>query len=299
VFPEYRLFYRKSPAGFAFLASLFVYCASPASASTILGTAQDFAVLAHESVTNTGTTSIYGNVGVSPGTSITGAPTLIPGSVIHNNDSVAGQALTDEIAAYNSLKSMAVTGALGAELGGTTLTQGVYHFSDSAQITGTLTLDVQGLTNALFVFQIPSTLTTASSSVVNVINGLNTGNQNIGIYWEVGSSATLGTGSAFSGNILALASVTLNTSAEIVCGRAFAQTGSITMDTNVISEDCNTYSESSGVARSDYGSLGFSGNGIAVAQTPEPGTMSLFGGVFVLGAAFWSNQGFRKSRRAV
>jgi type VI secretion system secreted protein VgrG len=279
---------------------LAVFGCVAASASSILGSAQNFAVLGHETVTNTGPTSIYGNVGVSPGTSITDAVEITlkqPGSSIHLNDGVAQQALIDEIAAYNSLSSLTSTGILLDQLGGLSqpVYAGVYNFASTAHLTGTLTLDAQNDPNARFVFRIPDTLTLASSSVVVVVNG----GSNNSIFWQVGSSATLGTSSVFAGNILALASVTLNTNASILCGRAFAQTGAVTLDTNVISADCNSYSPNNGLgARSDFGSLGFSGVA-AVPNSPEPGTLWLFGGVFVLGVTFQSAQNFRKTRRAV
>ena len=119
----------------------------------------------------------------------------------------------------------------GLNLGGLTLTPGVYFFSSSAQLTGTLTLDAQGDPNALFVFQIGSTLTTASNSSVVFING----GQGNNTFWQVGSSATLGTDTAFTGNILALTSITLNTGANINCGRALARNGAVTLDTNIVS----------------------------------------------------------------
>ena len=119
----------------------------------------------------------------------------------------------------------------GQDLGGLTLTPGVYCFSSSAQLTGTLTLDAQGNPNAVFIFKIGSTLTTASNSSVVVIN--TGGNSSIAcnVFWQVGSSATLGTGTSFAGNILALTSITLNTGAN-VSGRVLARNGAVTLDTN-------------------------------------------------------------------
>ena len=156
-----------------------------------LGTAANFAVLAGSTVTNTGPTALIGDLGVSPGTAITGFP---PGSrdrgTIHAGDAVAAQAEVDLTTAYNVLAGEAVDQDLtGQDLGGHTLTPGVYHFSSSAQLTGTLTLDAQGDPNAVFVFQIGSTLTTASNSSVVLINGADACN----VFWQVGSSATLGT----------------------------------------------------------------------------------------------------------
>jgi len=206
-----------------------------AHADPVLGTAGSFAVLAGTTVTNTGPTVIYGNLGVSPGTAITGFP---PGTVNGTQYSgpgpgVAAQAQNDLTTAYNVAAGLAPTATLtGQDLGSllTPLTPGVYFFASSAQLTGTLTLNNSGLNaNALFVFQIGSTLTTASNSSVVFENGFD-GN----VFWQVGSSATLGTGTAFEGNILALDSITLNTGATILDGRALARNGAVTLDTNNI-----------------------------------------------------------------
>ncbi len=198
-----------------------------------LGTAQSFAVLGGSTVTNTGSSVVSGNLGVSPGSAITGFPpgTVVPPSTLHAADAVAGQAQSDLTIAYNSLAGMACnTDLTGQDLGGLTLTAGVYCFSSSAQLTGVLTLDAQGVGDALFVFQIGSTITTASNSSVLLTNG----GQACNVFWQVGSSATLGTDTAFVGNILALTSITLNTGAD-VSGRALARNGAVTMDTNHVS----------------------------------------------------------------
>src|SRR2546430_1267688 len=123
----------------------------------------------------------------------------------------------------------------GKDLGGRTLDPGIYHFATSAQLTGALTLDAHGADNAFWAFQIGSTLTTASASSVHIINA-GTGD---GLYWQVGSSATFGTSTTFEGNVLALTSITMNTSATIACGSALARNGSVTMDTNVVSTGCS------------------------------------------------------------
>jgi Ice-binding-like/PEP-CTERM motif len=195
-----------------------------------LGTAGSFAVLAGSTVTNTGPTTIQGNVGVSPGTAITGFP---PGSVngtIYSAGTVAAQAQSDLTTAYNFAAGEAATATLtGTDLGGLTLLPGVYFFASTAQLTGTLTLDNTSNANALYVFQIGSTLTTASSSSVDFTNGFDDN-----VFWQVGSSATLGTNTAFEGNILALTSITLTTGATILDGSALARNGAVTLDTNTI-----------------------------------------------------------------
>ncbi|MEK6285730.1 MAG: putative Ig domain-containing protein [Acidobacteriota bacterium] len=194
-----------------------------------LGTAQSFGVLAGSTVTNTGSTTVTGNLGVSPGTAVTGFPPgTVTGGTIHLNDAAAAQAQSDVTTAYNAIAGTACNVDLtGQNLGGLTLTPGVYCFSSSAQLTGTLTLNALGNPNALFIFKIGSSLTTASSSSVQVINGGN----NCNVYWQVGSSATLGTSTSFVGNILALTSITLTTGAN-VSGRVLARNGAVTMDTN-------------------------------------------------------------------
>lgn len=197
-----------------------------------LGTAQSFAVLAGSAATNTGPTIVTGDLGVSPGTAITGFPPgTVVGGAIHAADAVASQAQSDSGAAYVNLAGQACNEVLtGQDLGGLTLTAGVYCFTSSAQLTGTLTLDAQGNSAAVWIFQIGSTLTTASNSSVLVING---GHQ-CNVFWQIGSSATLGTGTVFAGNILALTSITLTTGVNL-SGRALAQNGAVTMDSNVVS----------------------------------------------------------------
>lgn len=197
-----------------------------------LGAADNFAVLAASTITNTGSSVITGDLGLYAGTSVTGFP---PGTVVgtkHITDATAQQAQVDNTAAYNFLQAIAgATNESGTDLGTLTLAPGTYKFNTSAQLTGTLTLDAGGDPNAIWVFQIGSTLTTASSSVVSIING----GSAAGVYWAVGSSATIGTSTTFKGNILALTSITVTTSAT-VSGRLLAQTGAVTLDSNTVTK---------------------------------------------------------------
>jgi hypothetical protein len=196
-----------------------------------LGTASSFAVLSGQSITSTGASVVTGDLGVSPGTAVSGFP---PGTVhgtIHSADAVALQAQNDLTTAYNSAASQAKDVSLTSpgDLGGLTLAPGVYNASSSIGLTGTLTLDAGGDPNAVWVFQVGSTLTTASASRVVLINGASPCN----VFWQIGSSATLGTNSTLEGNILALTSITATTGATID-GRALARNGSVTLDTNTV-----------------------------------------------------------------
>jgi hypothetical protein len=191
-----------------------------------------FAVLGGSTVTNTSTpTIVTGDLGVSPGSSVTGFP---PGTVtgtIHAADAAAAQAQSELTTEYNNLAGTACdTDLTGQDLGGKTLTPGVYCFSTSAQLTGTLTLDAQGNPNAVFLFKIGSTLTTASASSVLLINSASS----CGVSFQVGSSATLGTGTSLAGSILALTSITLNTGAN-VSGSVLARNGAVTLDDSHVS----------------------------------------------------------------
>jgi len=192
-----------------------------------LGTAVNFAILAASTITSTGNTVINGNLGLSPGSSVTGFPPGVITGTQHIGDAPAVQAKSDLATAYGDAAGAPSTSNLtGQDLGGMTLPSGVYTFNSSAQLTGILTLTGTGV----FIFQIGSTLTTATSAQVVVAAGA----QPCAVYWQVGSSATLGTGTQFQGNLMALASITMNSGATIVTGRAMAQTAAVTLIDNTI-----------------------------------------------------------------
>ena len=259
------------------------------AAATILGTSEGFAVLGASAVTNTGSTTINGDLGVYPGTSITGAGSITLTGVTHQTDSVARQAELDATNAYNILQALPFSSNLtGLDLSAFSQAPGVYRFDSSAGLTGMLVLDFAGASNKDFVFQIGSTLTTASASSIHIING----NSTDGVFFQVGSSATLGSGSIFEGNIIALGSITFDSSAKILCGRALALTAAVTMIGNTISNNCSGGGDL-GSSVNDFKSVGFSGgdfvsagytgggfNGIPPAQAsavPEPSTLTLLG----------------------
>lgn len=217
---------------------LFINVVPSLAATTVnLGTGENFAVLGASTVTNTGSSVITGNLGVSPGTAITGFPPgLVNDGTIHAADAVALQAQSDLTTAYNNAAGQSCdTDLTGQDLGGLTLTPGVYCFESSAQLTGTLTLNGQGNPDSVFIFKMGSTITTASGSSVAFINSA----QACYVFWQVGSSATLGTNTNFRGNILALTSITLNTGAS-VDGRVLARNGAVTLDNNTVAKSTCT-----------------------------------------------------------
>src|SRR5660397_4176 len=199
-----------------------------------LGTTSSFAVLAGSTITNTGPTTINGDaggdVGLYPGASFTGQSSVTLTGTVHLADDAARVAKDDLAAAYNDAAGRTPVRRIPTELGGSTLLPGVYDSaSGTFQITGTLTLDAQGDPNAVFIFKSASTLITASNSNVSLLNGA----RFCRVFWQVGSSATLGVNSHFVGHIFALTSITANTGATVQ-GQLLARNGAVTLDTNTI-----------------------------------------------------------------
>ena len=200
-------------------------------APVALGAARTFAVLAGSTVTNTGATSLRGDLGVSPGTAVTGLP---PGTLTgtkHAGDPSSAQAMAALTTAYNDAagRTQAPVTVAG-NLGGKTLRPGLYKSTSSLAISsGDLTLDAQGNPNAVFIFQMASTLTTTSGRAVVLSGGARASN----VFWQVGSSATLGTTSTFKGTIMANQSIALNTGAKLN-GRALARIGAVTLASNAV-----------------------------------------------------------------
>ncbi len=201
-----------------------------------LGTAASYVVLGGQTVTNTGPSVLHGSLGVSPGSAITGFPPGIVSGATHAGDAAAGQAQSDLTIAYDDAAGRAPTASKAGDLVGQTLPGGVYHSTGPLALSGTLTLDGQHDPDSVFIFQIASTLITASASRVSLINGA----QACHVFWQVGSSATLGTHSSFTGTILALTSITVTTG-TVIHGRALARNGAVTLDDNTITRPtCTT-----------------------------------------------------------
>jgi len=228
------------------------------AAQAQLGSSAMFGVLGASAVTNTGNTVIDGDLGVYPGTSITGFPPGLVNGTIYDGNAVAMQAQADALNAYNFFAGLSSNENLsGQNLGGLELTPGVYTFDSSAQLTGELMINWEGLSNQNVLFQIGSTLTIGGGSMVV---GINMG-QNDNIYWNVGSSATLGATAQFEGTIIAVASDTLNTGASDNCGRIIALNGAVTLDDNFIDNCAATTTTST----------------TTTGTTPEPSSIFLFG----------------------
>ena len=264
---------RRRLTGLALAAA--VACAlAPATAGAMapvnLATALPFVVLAGSTATNTGPSVLNGDLGVSPGSALVGfgLPAVVNGAT-HTTDAVAAQAQLDVTTAYNVAAGEPVSPAndlTGTDLGNRVLKAGAYRFTSSAQLTGALTLDAEGDPGALCVFEIASTLTTASASSVVLLNGASPCN----VYWQVGSSATLGTTTAFQGNLMALADISLNDGASVI-GRLLARNGAVTLINNVLDNTrCNTGTGAGTTGKA--GSAGAGANGTTGGTGGAAGT---------------------------
>lgn len=234
LFATIRCHARRPLAGLTVVAAFISL--QPASAIPLtvnLGSAANFAVLAGAGITVTGPTTINGDIGSYVTTSMTGLENVTLNGANHGGDAITQLAKNDLTTAYNDAAGRAadVTYSGGFDLVGKTLPAGVYKDASSLFLSGILTLDAHGNSDAVWIFQIGSSLITASSSIIALIGGA----QACHVFWQVGSSATLGTGSTFIGNILALTDLTLNTGAT-VDGRVLAQNGAVTLDGNSISK---------------------------------------------------------------
>jgi hypothetical protein len=240
---------------------IFAGSALGANATVGLGRAASFSVLGGSTVTNTGTTTMFGDLGLSPGSEVIGAPVVL--GQTHVDDAVAIEAKNALTTAYNDAASRASNGSAGTDLAGQTFLPGVRTASESLLLSsGSVTLDAQGDPNAVFIFQIGSTLITEANTTVLLVNGA----QACNVFWQVGSSATLGTGTHFVGTIMASASITATTAATIH-GRLLAQTGAVTMDTNTIT----TSNCASSVSGSGGGLETTTGGGTTTGGETAPG----------------------------
>jgi hypothetical protein len=219
------------------LVAISAVMASAAQAATVpLGTTSPFAVLGGSTVTNTGPSVINGDVGVSPLTSITGFPPGVVNGTFHTADGVASGAQDDLVIAYDNAAGRSSDVTLPGDPVGSTLAPGTYTASSQLLLSGDVTLDAHSDPNAVFVFQVGSDLIVAPGSRILLQGGA----QACNVFWQVGSSATIGTTSTFVGNILALTSISMNTGASLD-GRALARNGAVTLDTNTITKStCDT-----------------------------------------------------------
>jgi hypothetical protein len=222
---------RKAGAGLASIVSLgliFAGSAAAANPPVDLGSASSFSVLAGSTVTNTGPTTMFGDLGLDPGSAITGAPHAL--GATHVDDAVALSAKNSLTSSWTDAAGRPAIALASADLSGLTFTPGVYAASSSLLFSaGEVTLDAQGDPNAVFIFKVGSSLTTGSATKVLLVNGA----QPCNVFWEIGASATLGTNSTFAGTVMALTTITAQTGATLD-GRLLARNGAVNLDTNTI-----------------------------------------------------------------
>jgi hypothetical protein len=273
---------RRKALSLAVTSLAILLTAGPAGAAQSpagLGTAGSFGVLAGSSITNTGPSVINGDLAVSPGTAISGFPPGTVNGVSHSADAAGAAAQADAKSAYDDLAGRGPAATVTGDLGGLVLTAGVYRAASSIGLTGPVTLDAQGDSSAVFIFQIGSALTTASGSSVKLVNGANPCN----VYWQIGSSATFGTGTVFAGTVLAQTSITMGDGVTLA-GRALARTGAVTLINDRITvPTCTTASPpastpapggTTSTAPGTPGATGTTGTTPGTAGTPDapPGT---------------------------
>jgi hypothetical protein len=289
-----------------FAAVLGAPVALAAQSQVGLGNAAPFAVLAGTTVTNTGPSVISGDVGVSPGKAVTGFP---PGQVkngtVHKGDAVAAGAQSGLTTAYNDAAGRTpATVEANPDLGGKTLAPGVYKVASAMSLTGTVTLDGQSNPSAVFIFQAGSTLITASHSTVKLIGGA----QACNVFWQVGSSATLGTNTTFVGTIMALTSASVQTGAS-VAGRVLARNGQVSLDDNTVTVPiCTTATTTSTTSNTTAGATATTTPAVIPKGVPETGAggasrsgddirLVALGGLALVGAGAAPTQAVRRRRR--
>jgi hypothetical protein len=263
---------RMSRMGLILLGSLasliFASSALGATATVGLGTAASFSVLGGSTVTNTGSTTMFGDLGLYPGTAVTGEPHVLGQTYV--NDQVAIEAKNALTTAYTNAEGRPASGSAGTQLAGQEFSSGVYDASESLLLSsGSVTLNAEGDPNAVFIFQIGSTLITAANTSVSLVGGA----QACNVFWEVGSSATLGSGTHFVGTIMAADSITANTGATIH-GRLLARTAAVTLEDNTIT----TSTCASSVSGSGGGTETSTGEETAALEKSVTGGESTIGG---------------------
>jgi Ice-binding-like len=247
---------------------LFAGSAEAANPPVKLGSDSSFSVLAGSTVTNTGPTIMFGDLGLDPGSSVTGAPHVL--GAMHIDDGVAVKAKSDLVTGYNDAAGRPSTHLSSADLSGQTFTPGVYDASSSLLFSaGSVTLNAKGDPNAVFIFQVGSSITTGSATTVLLTNGA----QPCNVFWQVGASVTLGSNSTFAGTVMALTTITAKTGAKLD-GRLLARNGAVNLDTNIITTSACSTSTKGGTTGG--GTTGTTGGG--TTGTTGGGTTGTTGG---------------------